>query len=391
MISPSQSINCPGCGSAKLSGPVLIPDQPVILNYRFASAAKAAGVPRRPIEIAACRTCGLVFNQAFDPEVVPYDEHYENTQDLSPSFLAHTRDVAGWIAGRVPAARPKILEVGCGKGTFLRTLHGLTGGTAEGYDTSYEGPTGKRKGIAFHRSYVTAAHIMHSYDIVVCRHVVEHVNDIGTFLSGLYGICAAAGNPQVFIETPRLEWIVASSSAWDIFYEHANYFTESSLAGLCRRAGFRLVTRRRVFGSQYQLLELKLSTRRQVIPAADDVKPLLAALRRMEKTTLPALRRRIDEVRLGYPWAIWGAGAKGVCLANRLQGQPPVRLFDLNPAKQGSFVPGTRIPVLKPAARNLKGLGLVVIANPRYEQEISSELKRLQYSGPILALGPEWH
>jgi hypothetical protein len=54
-------------------------------------------------------------------------------------------------------------------------------------------------------------------------------------------------------------------------------------------------------------------------------------------------------------------------------------LFDLNPAKQGSFVPGTRIPVLKPAARNLKGLGLVVIANPRYEQEISSELKKLQY------------
>lgn len=387
MASDSVSLFCTGCGSRKLSKPLVIPNQPVIMNYRFASAREAASVARRPIELVACNACGLVFNRAFEPQLVPYDERYENTQDNSAVFVEHTGSVARWIARRTLHNQPRILEVGCGKGLFLRTLSDITGGLAVGYDTSYEGPVGRQGSVTFHRKYATQKEIEGSFEVVVCRHVVEHVADIGRFLDDLHNICMGAGDPRLFVETPRLEWIVENSSVWDIFYEHSNYFTEAALSGLCRRAGFVVSARRRVFGGQYQLLELRLARKRSMIVPVTDVGPIWKALNHMEKRILPRLRFAIDAARGGRPWAVWGAGAKGVCLSNRLGGVPPVHLLDVNPAKQGSFVSGTRIPVMAPSHRNVEKLGLVVVANPRYQAEIENHLGRLGYGGNVLNLG----
>ena len=81
----SQTI-CTGCGSASLSEALTIVDQPVILNYRFPTPEASASVSRRPISLRHCRDCDLIFNAAFDPAVVPYDEHYENRQSHSEAF-----------------------------------------------------------------------------------------------------------------------------------------------------------------------------------------------------------------------------------------------------------------------------------------------------------------
>lgn len=43
-------------------------------------------------------------------------------------------------------------------------------------------------------------------------------------------------------------------------------------------------------------------------------------------------------------WAIRGAGAKGVTLANHLGDLKPSLVIDSNPGKWGNFIPGTSIP-----------------------------------------------
>jgi len=119
---------CTGCGSADLSNPVVIENQPVILNYRFDSPAAAASVPLRPIELRECAACGLVFNAAFEKGLVPYDAAYENRQSHSAAFAAHTAKVAKMIGAMMESERPRILEVGCGKGQFLRQVVGYCEG-----------------------------------------------------------------------------------------------------------------------------------------------------------------------------------------------------------------------------------------------------------------------
>ena len=60
---------------------------------------------------------GLVYNQAFDPGLMQYDEHYQNEQAVSPLFKTHLESVAQIISKTI--GRSSLVEVGCGKGFFL--------------------------------------------------------------------------------------------------------------------------------------------------------------------------------------------------------------------------------------------------------------------------------
>lgn len=376
------SRTCPGCGKAALPSAVTIPRQPVILNYRFISPEEAAAVPLRPIELRECGGCGLVFNAAFEPDIVPYDAAYENRQSHSEAFAAHTTKVAKVIAALLESPQPRIIEVGCGKGQFLRQLVEYVGGEGVGFDTSYEGPP-RDGNLVFHTEYLEASGVPGRFDAVVCRHVVEHVPQIGHFLKELAAIARACGEPFVFLETPRLEWILQHKSGWDFFYEHCNYFTESALAGLCVQAGFRVIGQYPVFGRQYQLLVLELS---KSGAANEPLGHSIEVIQDIHEVSLPRLAHLIEAERQDGSWVIWGAGAKGVCLANRLPAGKLRSLIDTNPAKQGFFVPGTRIPIVVPSRDSLAGISLVVIANPSYEEEIRAALRQFCYHGSILTL-----
>jgi SAM-dependent methyltransferase len=380
---------CPGCAGGKFSGRYQVAGQPVILNYRFQDARAASRVPRRDLALVQCRNCGLVFNAAFDPSVVPYDENYDNRQNYSTAYQRHLNTLARMLAAKFRRhGDGRILEVGCGKGDFLRLVHRLTKARCVGYDTTYEpGPDPESRGLSFHRSYVTAADITTRYDVVVCRHVVEHVPAIGMFLRELRDIAAAAGDPVVVLETPRFDWIARHLSCWDVFYEHCNYFPERTLAHLCRLAKFEVIRQRPVFGRQYQTLELKVAKawRRPRAPGiAEGAR--LADFARGVRRRMQRLRREIARDCGGSSWAIWGAGAKGVALANLLTDMPPQWVVDSNPAKQGGVLPGTRIPIVGPEDTGWIRTGLVLIVNPNYEGEIRAVLKRRAFQGRIRAL-----
>ena len=69
--------------------------------------------------------------------------------------------------------------------------------------------------------------------------------------------------------------------------------------------------------------------------------------------------------------ALWGAGAKGVTVANLLD--PHCVLIDcvvdLNPNKQGHFIPGTGHPIVSPSELLGRGVKNAILMNPNYRQE----------------------
>jgi hypothetical protein len=85
---------------------------------------------------------------------------------------------------------------------------------------------------------------------------------------------------------------------------------------------------------------------------------------------------------------LWGAGAKGVVFAAKAP--PAIKskityAIDINPSKQGYFMPTSGVEVLDPATgvARLDSSSLVVIMNPNYEEEIRGFLPRSQ---PFLVL-----
>jgi len=88
--------------------------------------------------------------------------------------------------------------------------------------------------------------------------------------------------------------------------------------------------------------------------------------------------------------AIWGAAAKGTTLANVMdpQNQRIRFLIDINPAKQGKYVPGTGHPIVPPEYlkdRNGRIAGIVNM-NPNYLEENRIMLSQMSLDIPILQL-----
>ena len=381
------SHRCPGCGWTKVSKGWTVSSLPVVMNYRFRTPREAIRVARRDVSLVECGRCGLIFNATFDPSVIPYDDRYENRQCYSESFMRHLeeRSEAVHAALRLPTRTGRVLEVGCGKGDFLKMVCKKTGRSGIGYDTSYEGPSKALLGaVEFHTRYVSSADIKEPLSAILCRHVVEHIGSIGDFLGELARMARAGGDPLVFLETPDFGWIAEQGAFWDVFYEHCNYFSRAALRDLCDRAGFTVIRHNAVFGRQYQWIEMRLRRRQKTPTYKRKSSSLLLTFARCQQRQQSRLQKSVAEQAGPGGWGIWGAGAKGVALCHALKTPPPRAVIDSNPAKQGSFIPGTSIPVIKPGDPAIRKLDLVLIANPNYEREITSTLRQGGFTKTIL-------
>jgi hypothetical protein len=95
-----------------------------------------------------------------------------------------------------------------------------------------------------------------------------------------------------------------------------------------------------------------------------------------------AWRRRLDLMGCsGRRAVVWGGGSKGVTFLNALSAGGEVSyVIDINPTKQGMFVPGTGHPIVGPEHLRQCPPDVILIMNPLYEEEISREIGRFGIS-----------
>ena len=323
---------------------------PVFQNVTCASRADALAYPRGRVQLIQDGTTGLVRNAAFDAASVIYDENYQNEQALSPAFQQHLSDVEGVI--RQHMGDRQVVEIGCGKGTFLELLL-ERGWDVRGCDPSYEGSNPRVIKAMFDASLDLAV------DAIVLRHVLEHIEDPFAFLAGVKQ--AAGGKGLIYIEVPCFDWICAHRAWFDVFYEHVNYFRLSDLErmfGDVRASG-------RLFGDQYIYVIADLASLRA--PRRDDAQPVQFPNDFLGG--LQALAGLPDS-----PRAIWGASSKGVVFAIHAAaaGARVDFAVDVNPVKQDRYLPCSGLMVRSPAAAmaSLPEGAEILVMNSNYLDEI---------------------
>ena len=320
---------------------------PIFQNRMYDTEADARACPKGDVQLVEDLLTGLVYNAAFRPELMSYDANYQNEQALSPLFQKHLESVSSIIDRCM--GRDSIVEVGCGKGFFLEMLL-EKGFDVTGFDPTYEGNNAKVMKHYFEPGVGIKANGL------VLRHVLEHIQDPFNFLQQLKA--ANGGSGKIYIEVPCFDWICEHRAWFDIFYEHVNYFRISDFS----RMFGTVVESGRLFGNQYLYVVAELASLRE--PKID----LNDSVIFPEDFTRNIARPSKNQV------TIWGGASKGVIFAllKARAGQRISNVIDINPAKQGKYLPATGLLVQSPseALTMLPRTSTIYVMNSNYLMEI---------------------
>jgi SAM-dependent methyltransferase len=325
---------------------------PIFQNRMYRSEAEAKACPKGDMLLVEDQKSGLIYNAKFRPELMNYDDCYQNEQGVSQFFREHLNSVTSIVERCL--GRDSIVEVGCGKGFFLEMLL-EKGFDVTGFDPTYEGNNPRVRRHNFEIGVGIQA------EGLILRHVLEHIQDPYDFLVELKA--ANGGKGKVYIEVPCFDWILKHSAWFDIFYEHVNYFRLSDF----QRMFGSLVESGWLFGEQYLYIVADLETLRRPVIEAND------------RVDMP--ERFSNKLSGSCQAAIWGGASKGVIFALLMEraGQAVNLVIDINPAKQGLYLPATGLLVHSPddALATLPKGSTIYVMNSNYLNEIKQMSKNL--------------
>ena len=328
---------------------------PVQQNRFFATPKDAISCPVGDLILVQDPMTGIVHNAAFRPELMTYDENYQNEQGYSNAFEQHLNRVIEIV--RRHFIGKSILEIGCGKGRFLKLMRD-EGFSAFGIDPAFEGDDPYVVKEPFSPS------LGMSGEAIIIRHVLEHIPDPMHFLASIAE--ANGGKGLIYIEVPCLDWITDHRAWFDLFYEHVNYFRLSDFFRLFAK----IIDAGSFFSGQYLYVVADLASL-CMTPEGD------AYAFRLPDDFLQGIDRAFDAMtkKRDRKHVIWGGGSKGVIFALHLlrRGEvTPDFVIDINPFKQGKYLPVTGLPVLSPE-NGLLGMArhdAIFVMNSNYFDEI---------------------
>jgi SAM-dependent methyltransferase len=263
------------------------------------------------------------------------------------------------------------IEIGCGDGGFLEH--------ASKYYTKVKGNEPSKiynqltrdKGYECTSDYINKdLKIVETFDSFCAKQVFEHLPSPKETLTKIYEMLNDKGTG--FIEIPNGAKTIYNQRYFDIFTDHVNYFTPTSLAKLVQDCGFTVVSVEETFGGDY----LECYMRKDI--SENDIQ-------QKRTNDINFIQNQFKKYKnIGA----FGAGAKGYVILTSLNENIPLKfIFDDDPHKHGKYLPNTSIPVSKPNIEDIQTLDLIIIFAASYQDEIINNLKnKYNFKGDFIGL-----
>ncbi len=388
---------CPACLGTELTEILQQESIPAHSCLLMSDRQEAIDFPTGNMVLTACRACGFVFNAAFDLALNQYSESYEETQAFSAHFVEFEEALAKRWIDAYDINNKTVLEIGCGKGTFLATMCRLGSNRGIGIDPAVApdrlAPEENAQ-IEWLAELYADHHSAIDADVIVCRHTLEHISPVKEFLDTIRATLGDRHDVPVLFELPDFARVAEELAFWDIYYEHCSYFTIGSLARLFRRCGFDIMALDTVYDGQYLLIEAKPAPvpTEASFAEEDDLAATLELVDSFNARFMADLERRTDVLQglvdSGKSVSIWGAGSKGVAFVTTLDAADQVTsACDINPYKAGKYLAGSGVSVVGPEDLQEIKPDVVIPMNPVYTEEIAAKLKELGLESELLDVG----
>jgi SAM-dependent methyltransferase len=351
--------------------------------------------PFYPLHVWICRRCFLVQLQEYVAPERIFTE-YAYFSSYSSTWLQHAEDYAAMISARLELdAHSFVVELGCNDGYLLQHF------VARGIPALGIDPAANVAGAAAARGVETLVRFFDASlgaalagsgrraDLVVGNNVLAQVPDLNSFVAGVAALLKPTGTAT--FEFPHLQRLIEGNLFDTIYHEHFSYLSFSTAESIFAAHGL-------VVFDVEELATHGGSLRLYVRPAADSLRPAtsqvdelrrreeVAGYRRLEgyqrfpeqvrEAKRKLLELLIDLKRRGQRIAAYGAPGKGNTLLNYcgIRGDFLDFTVDMNPYKQGKFLPGTRIPIFAPAKIDEARPDYILILPWNLKDEIMKQL-----------------
>lgn len=392
---------CPCCQGTDLENFFTVKNAPVHSVVTIKDRAEALAIPRKDIVLTFCNACGFIFNSAFDSSIDYVGQHYDDQQGFSPTFTTFLSEVSERFIQKYAMRNKLVVDVGCGKGDFLRLFCELGENRGVGVDPAYEFGRGEEmSNVSFIKEHYARKHGALHPDCITCRHTLEHIHDTGVFMETVRSSIITDDlaplrekSPILFFEVPSIVRILDVQAFWDVFYEHCSYFSPGSLARLFRKTGFEVLDLFLEYDEQYLFIEAKPvgTSSEKVRPLEESVEELKAKTRHFSER----VNARLSEwrVRLTYykdkgkRVVVWGGGSKSVGFLTQFDDLGVIEhVVDVNPHMTGNYIPGIGKQYVAPAFLEEYKPDVVIVMNSVYMEEIRKSLAERGLQPEMLGL-----
>lgn len=364
--------------------------------YLNATAIKAAET-WYPLSVYVCDHCWLVQTADCVSELDLFNSGYAYFSGFSETWLNHCRLYVQTIIDRLGLnAESHVVEVAANDGHLLQYFSARDIPCMGVEPTASTAAAAKAKGLKiveqfFGSSLATSlAEQGRCADLIVANNVLAHVPDINDFVAGVADLLKPSG--VATFEFPHLLQLIRQNQFDTIYHEHFSYLSLLAVQRIFNANGLsvfdvehitthggslRVFAQRRRDGIMVRTEKVDQVLRSEYgakLHEPAGYSPFQAAAEQVKDQFLGYL---LECKRQGKRVAGYGAAAKGNTLLNFAGIRSDLIAFvaDRNPAKQGCFAPGSRIPILPEAALAEFKPDVIVLLPWNLRSELISQLE----------------
>lgn len=315
------------------------------------------------LKLVQCKYCGLV---QIPTEPVPYYKKVIRAGGGSATMDTLRNRQYSDLIKRFNLYGKKILEVGCGRGEFLRIWRNYDV-RAVGIEFDAELVSKAREqGLEVYNAFAdNAATVLPEapFDAFVQFNFLEHQPHPNEMLQCIYLNLTEDGVGLVTV--PSLEYIL-QNGYYELIKDHIAYYSKETLCFLFQKNGFEIAGYETVNRDTHAITVRKRHLH--------DTSVWQESFKILKNELFEHINSYIAQ---GKKVAVWGASHQGFTLLSSLGlGSKISYIIDSAPFKQGKYSPASHVPIVERKHYFEEPVNSIIIMAPGYTGEIASIIKK---------------
>lgn len=365
-----------------------------------------------PLRVLVCEKCWLVQTEDCVGREEVFDSEYAYFSSYSTSWLKHCEEYVDSIVARLELNEgSRVVEVASNDGYLLQYFKDRLIPCLGVEPTASTADAARGKGLEIVEEFfgVSLAEDLKAEsrcaDLMIANNVLAHVPDINDFVQGLAVLLKDDG--VATFEFPYLMQLVEKNQFDTIYHEHFSYLSFIAVMRIFSSNGLKVFDVEELSTHGGSLRVYAERSDHGSIPVENRVAELLdkeSSMRLDAQAYYASFQEKalkvkndfldflLDAKRQGKTVAAYGAAAKGNTLLNFAGIKSDLIDFvvDRNPAKQGKYLPGSRIKIVDESVLQSTKPDYVVILPWNLKQEIVQQLSyAADWGGRFVTAVPE--